>query len=154
VERRQGAGGSWAVLSGSLPANSTGYNDGAVTVGLTYYYRVQAYNSFGYSGYSNEIRCSISGQLQITVTIENPQDETITFTRLDDVVVSPADTLTVSVGEMFDAYEWFLDGAMISGTVAISIDCSLQEPGVHHLAVFVETNGFVFSNALRFFIVN
>lgn len=53
VYRKQGAGGSYAVIAG-LPANSTGYTDSGLAAGTAYYYQVTAYNGAGESSPSNE----------------------------------------------------------------------------------------------------
>lgn len=44
---------NWSVLTSSLPPNTTAYTDKSVQVSATYYYRVQATNTAGSSGYSN-----------------------------------------------------------------------------------------------------
>ena len=53
IERKTGAGGAYA----SIARTSTGittYVDTAVIAGMTYCYRVKAFNASGESGYSNE----------------------------------------------------------------------------------------------------
>lgn len=60
VERKQGVSGSYTLLA-ILPANSISYSDISVTVGITYIYRLRAYNSAGNSPYTNEATVSISG---------------------------------------------------------------------------------------------
>ena len=52
IERSDDAN-SWSIVADSLPANSTGYSDNTVSAGMTYYYRLFAFNSAGSSGYSN-----------------------------------------------------------------------------------------------------
>jgi hypothetical protein len=154
VERKQGAGSSYAVLAGDLAANTVGYSDGDVLPGMTYYYRVRDFNSFGSSAYSNEVDCSISGEIQIIITVNNPGEESITFSQPDDVVVGVMSVFTVTLSELFDSYAWYLDGLMVGDEAAVHIDCSLEQPGVHHLAVFVGTNGSIHSDTLRFLIEN
>lgn len=44
---------SWAILTAALPPDTTAYTDSSVDSATTYYYRVQATNEFGSSGYSN-----------------------------------------------------------------------------------------------------
>ncbi|NLI55512.1 hypothetical protein GX420_00785, partial [bacterium] len=53
VERRI-EGGTYSVKA-TLPSNTTFYSDTTVSANTKYYYRVKAKNSFGDSGYSNEI---------------------------------------------------------------------------------------------------
>jgi hypothetical protein len=43
IERASAAGGPWAVV-GTVGVNATGYTDGGLASGTTYYYRVSAYN--------------------------------------------------------------------------------------------------------------
>src|SRR5206468_4627574 len=44
----------------SVGAGATAYTDQAVTAGVTYYYRVVAYNGIGPSGYSNVASSTVS----------------------------------------------------------------------------------------------
>ncbi len=53
IERKSSADGVYQSIA-SVPANNTSYTDTAVQDGVTYCYRVMAYNSAGSSGYSNE----------------------------------------------------------------------------------------------------
>ncbi len=52
LERKQGSG-PFSVIA-TLPPNTTTYTDTGLTPETTYTYRVRAYNSYGYSDYSNE----------------------------------------------------------------------------------------------------
>ncbi len=55
VERKVGAGGTYVEVSRLSSSGSWSYNDWNIQPGVTYYYRVRAYNSNGgYTGYSNE----------------------------------------------------------------------------------------------------
>ncbi|RLD15752.1 MAG: hypothetical protein DRI22_02075 [Caldiserica bacterium] len=53
LERKQGSG-PFSVIA-TLPPNTTTYTDTGLTPETTYTYRVRAYNSYGYSPYSNEV---------------------------------------------------------------------------------------------------
>lgn len=53
IERKIG-NGSYSIIA-TLPANSISYNDDTVTDGLSYSYRVRAYNNIAESNYSNEV---------------------------------------------------------------------------------------------------
>ncbi|MBN2417054.1 fibronectin type III domain-containing protein [bacterium] len=53
IERKTGAGGTWSQIT-TVGANETSYNNTGLSAGVTYYYRVRAYNGSGDSGYSNE----------------------------------------------------------------------------------------------------
>jgi len=61
IERRVGAAGTYATLV-SLPADTTGYLDSGVSVGVTYYYRVFAFNPAG-SNVSNETSVEVTATL-------------------------------------------------------------------------------------------
>jgi hypothetical protein len=50
---RSADGNTWSVLTSSLPGTATGYQDTGLTANTTYFYRVQAINAAGGSGYSN-----------------------------------------------------------------------------------------------------
>lgn len=52
LERKTGSGGTWD-LTGYAGRNETSFED-LVSSNTTYYFRVRAHNSVGYSGYSNE----------------------------------------------------------------------------------------------------
>jgi hypothetical protein len=68
VQRKTGAGGTWATLT-TLAANTTTYGDTSASAGTTYYYRVAANNSAGDSAYSNEASASLPAS---SITITNP----------------------------------------------------------------------------------
>lgn len=53
VERKTGSGGTWSQI-GTANANDEAYNDGTVTAGTQYYYRVRASDGAEDSSYSNE----------------------------------------------------------------------------------------------------
>jgi titin len=53
IERKQGAGGSYAEVM-TVGANVTTYNDTGLSAATQYYYRVRAHNAGVNSGYSNE----------------------------------------------------------------------------------------------------
>jgi hypothetical protein len=53
IERKTGAGGSWAQIA-TVAANSTSYSNTGLTAGTQYYYRVKATNGAGDSDWSGE----------------------------------------------------------------------------------------------------
>lgn len=57
IGRKQGTG-TWATLA-TVGANTTSFTDGGVKRGVTYTYRVWAYNSAGSSGFSNEAAVTV-----------------------------------------------------------------------------------------------
>ncbi len=86
VERQIGAG-AWARLPGSLAPTATIFTDTLLTTGTLYNYRVQAFNAYGVSGYSNII----------TVTTLNSIPSTPTaLVATPDVATSIAPTMTLS----------------------------------------------------------
>jgi RHS repeat-associated protein len=59
VERKTTATGSYSQIA-TVPANTTWFtNNTGLSQGVVYYYRVQAYNGIGYSGYGNETYASL-----------------------------------------------------------------------------------------------
>jgi subtilisin family serine protease len=58
VDRKQGSG-AWATI-GSTGTGVTGFTDGGVQAGVTYWYRVSAYNSAGSSAFSNEATATVT----------------------------------------------------------------------------------------------
>jgi phosphodiesterase/alkaline phosphatase D-like protein len=53
IERKTGAGGAYSKIA-SAAANATAYSDAGLSSGVTYYYRILAYNASGDSNYSGE----------------------------------------------------------------------------------------------------
>ncbi|HEX2396052.1 MAG TPA: LamG-like jellyroll fold domain-containing protein, partial [Bacteroidales bacterium] len=60
VERTVTGSGSYSVIA-TLAENSTNYNDNSVSNGISYTYRVRAFNAIGYSGYSNTDEATANG---------------------------------------------------------------------------------------------
>lgn len=58
IERKAGGAGTFSEIV-TLSSNVITYDDYTVIDGITYTYRVRAYNSFGYSDYSNEKSASL-----------------------------------------------------------------------------------------------
>ena len=53
VERKTGAAGTYVQIANLAP-NVVNWSNAGLTAGITYYYRIRAYNASGYSAYSNE----------------------------------------------------------------------------------------------------
>ncbi len=68
VERKAGSGGTYAQI-GTSGQNLTFYNDGGLTPGSTYCYRVRATNGVGDSAYSNEACATTSAQANAILTV-------------------------------------------------------------------------------------
>ena len=60
IERKEGSGETYRQIA-KVGENVTTFTDTALKAGVTYYYRVRAYNSSGHSGYSDEICVEITG---------------------------------------------------------------------------------------------
>jgi hypothetical protein len=59
VERREASGSYSGLAYATLGADAESYSDTGAALGVTYYYRVKAVNSFGDSSYSNEASASL-----------------------------------------------------------------------------------------------
>jgi hypothetical protein len=68
VERKIGVSGSWSQIA-STGQGIAAYLDYGVSAGVTYYYRVSAYNSSGSSAYSNEASVTIGGTAPTSFTL-------------------------------------------------------------------------------------
>ena len=136
----------------STTANATGLSSGT-----TYYFNVLVKNEAGNTAaYSSSTATSGTGTISMTITVTSPQDEIITFDHPDDIIVAWGSIMVAVISEVFDSYEWMLDGNILVGqtTATVSIDCATLDPGVHHLTVFVQKNGNLFSKNLRFVVEN
>jgi hypothetical protein len=60
LERKTGAGGTYAEIAGNIAANTTSFNNTGLTASTTYFYRIRSYNASGNSIYSNEISATTS----------------------------------------------------------------------------------------------
>ena len=59
IERKEGPEGTYSEIA-KVGQNITTYADTALKEGVTYYYRIRAYNSAGHSSYSDEICVEIT----------------------------------------------------------------------------------------------
>jgi len=127
--------------------------------GTTYYFNVLAKDEAGNTrAYTSGSKMTLhaTGSISLVVTVTSPQDETITFDHLDDIVVSPGSLLKVTIDEAFDSYAWMLDGSVLAGqsTATASVVTAPLALGPHHLTAFVEKNGHLYSDTLRFRVEN
>jgi hypothetical protein len=97
-----------------------------------------------------------TGYLELTITVTTPQNETISFSQVDNFTVAVGATLTLAIGQSFDSYSWTLDGEAVAGqtTENVTIDCGTLAPGVHHLAAFVMKGGLLYSATVKFRVEN
>ena len=86
IERKQ-EGGTFSVIA-TLPPNTTTYTDTGLTPDTTYTYRVRAYNSFGYSDYSNEAEVTTPSLITIP---EAPTNLTVSDITSESVSLSWTD---------------------------------------------------------------
>jgi|GEM_PF-792890 len=61
---RKGLGGTYTEIK-TLAASITSYSDTGLNANTTYYYRIRAYNSYGYSDYSNEANATTQKEVTI-----------------------------------------------------------------------------------------
>jgi len=59
IERKEDSGGTYRQIA-KVGENVTTYTDTDLKAGVTYYYRIRAYNSAGHSSYSDEICVEIT----------------------------------------------------------------------------------------------
>jgi hypothetical protein len=76
IERKTGTTGPYGRIAQQAPG-AVSYIDGTVALGSTYCYRVQAFNSEGTSGYSNEA-CANPASLGVTVAMAGTGTGTVT----------------------------------------------------------------------------
>jgi hypothetical protein len=93
IERLDNPAAEWVRIAKTVTNVST-YTDEAVAFGVEYAYRVQAYNEYGYSGYSNEAQGIIVLDLEVTPPppITPPVAPTLSITVNNDgtIAVEPA----------------------------------------------------------------
>ena len=130
--------------------NVSGLNDGTLTLEVT------LTDDAGNTGstVSDTVTKDTHGDLSFTITINDPNDETIKFDANDDFTVQQGNSFTIKVSESFDSYSWYLDSASTGTGNSINIDTSNIDPGVHKLTVFVEKNSELFSDTIRFTVEN
>jgi DUF5010 C-terminal domain/Fibronectin type III domain len=63
IERKTGSGGTWAEIA-TVGANVTTWSNTGLTASTQYFYRLRAYNTTGYSAYSNEASATTPGSSQ------------------------------------------------------------------------------------------
>lgn len=84
IERKLGQGGSYSSLA-TVGPNTEAYDDAAVNSGVTYCYRVKAFNAAGESGYTNEV-CSMPN----AASSPSPSPTTSTSTSVSSGSAEPA----------------------------------------------------------------
>jgi hypothetical protein len=130
-----------------------------LSAGTAYYFNILVKDEVGNtSAFASNSKMTLdgTGTISIIITVTSPQNETITFDHVDDIVVAPGSALQVTINESFNSYKWMLDGAILAGqnSATVTIDSTPLAFGVHHLSAFVEKNGHLYSETLRFRIEN
>ncbi len=105
-----------------------------------------------------------TGTVNITLSVNTPTDETLTFTSdgstalADDTVydISNGDTVSVFVESGYDSYTWSVTGVDLSASTGnnTSFAASALSAGVYHLTVYVQSSGAYYSDTLRFIVVD
>jgi fibronectin type 3 domain-containing protein len=89
VERALSSAGPWSYIGATA---ATGYGDSGLAAGTTYYHRVQAYNSYGNSAYSNTSACVTQGSTSLTGVPAAPTGLTAAAVSLSQINLTWADT--------------------------------------------------------------
>jgi len=89
IWRAPAATGVFALVGKALGNSTGGYNDSTVAGNTKYLYTVRAYNSHGYSGYTDTVALMTLNRLPkvnpiADVTLKNNQQQTINVTTTDD----------------------------------------------------------------------
>lgn len=84
LERKTGAGGTWAEIA-SLDANVSSYNNTGLSQNTSYYYRIRAFNVNAYSDYSNEASATTlyttpSAPTALTAAVVSPSQVNLAWT--------------------------------------------------------------------------
>jgi hypothetical protein len=84
IERKEGAGGIYSQIA-TVGPNIATYSDMGLTPGITYYYRINAYNEAGDSNYSNEAQATTlplppSSPFGLTTTAVSPIQINLSWT--------------------------------------------------------------------------
>jgi hypothetical protein len=110
----------------TLSAGATSYTDTSVRGGIVYYYRVNASNTVGSSGYSNIASATSADRVPTvtpiaTVVANNGQTTTVNVTAVDD----PSDHLTLAAGNL-PSFASFVDNGNGTGTITITPPANTQ----------------------------
>ena len=104
----------------------------------------------------NDEDFNLSG-VTVNIIIDLPEDEVITFNYTNGYTFSEIDlsagvTIEVTSSEVYESYAWSLYGyTLASDSDSVELPADLI-PGVYHLTVYVEKNGNLYSETLRFLV--
>jgi len=104
----------------TLAANTASFNDTTTNSGILYYYRVNASNAVGTSGYSNIASITSANRIPVvnpvaTVIANNNQTTTVNITTTDD----PTAHLTLTASNL-PSFATFVDNGNGTGTLTIT----------------------------------
>ena len=88
----------------------------------------------------------------ISYVFTGPQNETITLTGAQTLSWVKNNTLTISVSESFDSYQWYVDGKIIAGAIGKSITLKARDfsIGTHTVTLHVTKNSVPGTKTLYF----
>jgi formylglycine-generating enzyme required for sulfatase activity len=91
----------------------------------------------------------VSGGVKVTF---KASDETISLSTVADPVPWATGSITVNVEETFAAYQWYLDGVVLSGETgqSVTIQANTLRAGAHELALKATKNGAAYSKTVAF----
>lgn len=129
----------------------------SLTSNTTYYFNVLVRDEAGNTSiYKMSSVTPSNGVSGIGITVLQPEDETIDFSEENDFTVPAGSIMTINVPDLYDSYQWYLDGVFVDDedTNIFTLDCSEIMPGVHHLSVFILMNSLLYSDTIRFTVIN
>jgi pullulanase len=143
---------SYSPLS-STPSSATSYTDGNVEDGVEYFYRIKAVGMNGDSPWVSvsEVYTAGGGEtgdLNITLTIVDPQDLADIFQALGDLGAGVVTVNSVVPGAT--AYSWRIDGVEVGTSSSYSLNPATLSAGLHTLSLVVTVNGSVYSETAEF----
>ena len=128
-----------------------------LTSGTTYYFNVLVRDEAGNIGiYNTTSETPANSNLDINITIEQPEEEDVNFSKTQDFTVPQDSTIILTIDDTYDSFVWYLDGVKIDeqNIYSFQYECNTIAPGVHHLTVFVTKNDLLYSNSIRFIVTN
>ncbi len=135
---------------------ATGYGDTGFVPGAEHHYAVRAYNDFGLSEAAEVVFTPPTGDVVLTIFLEDPDDPEFSFdVDAEDLVLDRGvgETLSVIVQEEFDTYQWLLNGEEIGQEQTVDISSEGLVLGPHTVTLIVEDEGDLHSETPFDFLV-
>lgn len=94
------------------------------------------------------------GGVSIIIEVDEPSAQEIVFSEEEGFTVDQGDTLSLSINDDFDAYEWYMDGNAVSGqaTASFTYDTSGLTLGTHRITVIGTLGDSLSSETIRFIV--